>query len=142
MAFRNLLLVLLCSGVQAFYVPGVHPATFKRGSEVPLKVNSLSSTHTQVPRDYYRLPFCEPEQGIKMASESLGEFPGPQSRQALEELLVESSYNSYVRRKAAQALRKSLPPAEFCPIIKGIIDREADPIFQVFLDNMLTDACR
>lgn len=61
-------------GGQAFYVPGVQPISFKAGAEVPLKVNSLTSTHTQIPRDYYRLPYCEPEGGPTMASENLGEF--------------------------------------------------------------------
>jgi len=30
--------------------------------------------HTQIPKDYYRLPFCSPKGGPKMASENLGEF--------------------------------------------------------------------
>jgi transmembrane 9 superfamily protein 2/4 len=57
-----------------FYVPGVHPHTFSAGDDVPLKVNALTSVHTQIPKDYYRLPFCEPESGVNMASENLGEF--------------------------------------------------------------------
>ena len=67
-------LLLLCTTTTAFYLPGVHPETFERGAEVPLKVNALTSTKTQIPRDYYRLPFCRPEGGPKMASENLGEF--------------------------------------------------------------------
>lgn len=58
----------------AFYLPGVHPETFPKGEEVPLKVNALTSTKTQIPRDYYRLPFCQPDGGPNMASENLGEF--------------------------------------------------------------------
>lgn len=68
------LLLLLPSVANAFYVPGVQPLSFQEGADVPLKVNALTSTHTQIPRDYYRLPFCEPEGGPKMASENLGEF--------------------------------------------------------------------
>jgi transmembrane 9 superfamily member 2/4 len=60
--------------VSAFYFPGVKPYSFKDGERVQLKVNALTSTHTQIPRDYYRLPFCEPQNGPKMASENLGEF--------------------------------------------------------------------
>ena len=44
-----MLLVLLQASrndVNAFYVPGVHPETFEVGQAVPLKVNSLTSTHT------------------------------------------------------------------------------------------------
>ena len=58
----------------AFYIPGVQPLTFQEGDEVPMKVNAMTSIHTQIPKDYYRLPFCTPEGGPKMASENLGEF--------------------------------------------------------------------
>lgn len=64
----------LCQDAHAFYIPGVQPHSFREGEEVPLKVNSMTSTHTQMPRGYYRLPFCEPEEGIQMVSENLGEF--------------------------------------------------------------------
>ena len=70
--------LLLASAVlpmtSAFYMPGVKPLTFQEGDEVPLKVNAMSSIHTQLPKDYYRLPFCVPEGGPRMASENLGEF--------------------------------------------------------------------
>ncbi|KAL7581193.1 hypothetical protein ACA910_005979 [Epithemia clementina (nom. ined.)] len=72
--FLSVLLAAETSFVSAFYVPGVAPLTFKSGEEVPLKVNALTSTRTQIPRDYYRLPFCVPDGGPKMASENLGEF--------------------------------------------------------------------
>lgn len=64
----------LFGSCQAFYVPGVHPENFQKGQNVPMKVNSITSVHTQIPKDYYRLPFCRPEEGTKMASENLGEF--------------------------------------------------------------------
>ncbi|CAB9515975.1 Transmembrane 9 superfamily [Seminavis robusta] len=64
----------LMGSSDAFYVPGVHPLSFEKGEDVPLKVNALTSVHTQIPKDYYRLPFCKPENGPKMASENLGEF--------------------------------------------------------------------
>ena len=64
----------LFGSANAFYVPGVHPQTFQKGEDVALKVNALTSVHTQIPKDYYRLPFCRPEGGTKMASENLGEF--------------------------------------------------------------------
>ena len=69
-----LLLLGLGSSTNAFYLPGVQPETFKRGDEVLMKVNSMTSIHTQIPKDYYRLPFCRPTDGPKMASENLGEF--------------------------------------------------------------------
>ncbi len=39
-----------------------------------MKVNAMTSIHTQIPKPYYRLPFCQPDGGPKMASENLGEF--------------------------------------------------------------------
>ena len=67
-------LSFLIGSASAFYVPGVHPESFQEGADVALKVNALTSVHTQIPKDYYRLPFCRPEGGTKMASENLGEF--------------------------------------------------------------------
>jgi len=57
-----------------YYMPGVQPQTFLPNAEVIMKVNSMTSIHTQLPKDYYRLPFCKPPGGPKMASENLGEF--------------------------------------------------------------------
>lgn len=71
------IVVVACLAMQhatAFYIPGVKPRSFKEGEEVELKVNAITSIHTQIPKPYYRLPFCEPEGGAKMASENLGEF--------------------------------------------------------------------
>lgn len=62
------------SPTAAFYMPGVKPETFNRGDEIPMKVNAMTSIHTQIPKPYYRLPFCQPAGGPKMASENLGEF--------------------------------------------------------------------
>ena len=59
---------------EAFYVPGVAPHTFKRDEDVPMKVNSLTSIHTQIPKKHYQVPGCIPSGGAKPASENLGEF--------------------------------------------------------------------
>jgi transmembrane 9 superfamily protein 2/4 len=60
--------------VQGFYLPGVNPHSFKVGDPVKLKVNKLTSIHDEYPIEYYRLPFCHPEEGVKMDNENLGEF--------------------------------------------------------------------
>lgn len=67
-------LIAFASHAFAFYLPGVAPHDFKSGEEVELKVNKLSSIHTQLPYDYYSLHFCKPADGIKPYSENLGEF--------------------------------------------------------------------
>lgn len=58
----------------AFYLPGFAPKEYQDGEQVELKVNKLTSTRTQVPYDYYSLPFCPPKGGVKTAAENLGEF--------------------------------------------------------------------
>eukprot|EP00551_Chaetoceros_affinis_P011039 CAMPEP_0203663036 /NCGR_PEP_ID=MMETSP0090-20130426/784_1 /ASSEMBLY_ACC=CAM_ASM_001088 /TAXON_ID=426623 /ORGANISM="Chaetoceros affinis, Strain CCMP159" /LENGTH=666 /DNA_ID=CAMNT_0050525899 /DNA_START=42 /DNA_END=2042 /DNA_ORIENTATION=+ len=59
--------------VQGFYLPGVNPHSFTEGAPVKLKVNKMTSVHEEYPIEYYRLPFCQPEE-IKLEHENLGEF--------------------------------------------------------------------
>jgi transmembrane 9 superfamily member 2/4 len=65
---------LILQSVAGFYIPGVKPQTFQKGDPVALNVNSMTSIHTQVPKDYYHLSFCRPRDGPKMANQNLGEF--------------------------------------------------------------------
>jgi len=58
----------------AFYMPGVKVEEYKAGDEIKLKVNAMTSTHTQIPKPYYLAPFCQPDGGPQMQSENLGEF--------------------------------------------------------------------
>ncbi|MCO5605099.1 hypothetical protein L7F22_059278 [Adiantum nelumboides] len=58
--------------LHAFYLPGVAPLDFNRGDELPVKVNKLTSTKTQLPYIYYDLPYCKPEK-ILNSAENLGE---------------------------------------------------------------------
>ncbi len=66
------MLLLLAAQASAFYLPGVSPRAFLYGESVPLKVNKLDSTRTQLPYDYYSLPFCRPD-SVTEAAENLGE---------------------------------------------------------------------
>eukprot|EP00217_Crustomastix_stigmatica_P010071 CAMPEP_0183796094 /NCGR_PEP_ID=MMETSP0803_2-20130417/8158_1 /TAXON_ID=195967 /ORGANISM="Crustomastix stigmata, Strain CCMP3273" /LENGTH=637 /DNA_ID=CAMNT_0026040699 /DNA_START=40 /DNA_END=1953 /DNA_ORIENTATION=+ len=61
----------LCAA-DAFYLPGVAPQDYSRDDIVNVKVNKLSSTKTQLPYEYYSLPYCRPEPIINSA-ENLGE---------------------------------------------------------------------
>ena len=61
------------SSSHAFYLPGVAPQDFERDDLVNLKVNSLTSMKSHLPRDYYdHLPFCKPDV-ILSSAENLGE---------------------------------------------------------------------
>mmetsp|Transcript_4729 Transcript_4729/g.19269 ORF Transcript_4729/g.19269 Transcript_4729/m.19269 type:complete len:656 (-) Transcript_4729:730-2697(-) len=57
-----------------FYLPGVAPREYKYMEKVELKVNKLTSIHTQIPYDYYSHKFCKPRGGVKTSAENLGEF--------------------------------------------------------------------
>ncbi|PVD23032.1 hypothetical protein C0Q70_16294 [Pomacea canaliculata] len=63
----------LCDTVHSFYVPGVAPVEFKIGDNVDVKAVKLTSTKTQLPYEYYSLPFCHPPNGIVYKTENLGE---------------------------------------------------------------------
>jgi HEAT repeat protein len=84
---------------------------------------------------------ARPQEVRHLATRSLGEFDSPQSRQALQNLLVESGGNGYVRRLACQSLRQLLPAEEFCPLVEGVMEREADPDFLRFLDDVHSKSC-
>ena len=96
-----LISLCLCLGLaQAFYLPGVAPQDYAKashiaprgysstcdlglpstdrlclalqGDKVVLKVNKLTSTKTQLPYEYYSMPYCRPEK-IMPSAENLGE---------------------------------------------------------------------
>ncbi len=45
---RAVLTMSVLKSSHGFYVPGVRPYEFEAGEEVPMKVNALTSIHTQV----------------------------------------------------------------------------------------------
>jgi hypothetical protein len=59
---------------QAFYLPGIAPATYKTKDSVSLRVNALQGLDSALPYDYYnpRFHFCQPEGGPQPEGESLG----------------------------------------------------------------------
>ena len=58
----------------AFYVPGVAPTDFRRGDPIEIRAIKMTSAHTQLPYDYYAIPFCEPAGGKAYKSQNLGEI--------------------------------------------------------------------
>jgi len=70
---KLILLVLLINFTFAWYFPGAAPQDYASGQQVELKVNKMTSVHTQLPYKYYSLPFCKPENPVK-DPENLGEF--------------------------------------------------------------------
>eukprot|EP00613_Pedinella_sp_CCMP2098_P061225 CAMPEP_0171984130 /NCGR_PEP_ID=MMETSP0993-20121228/273664_1 /TAXON_ID=483369 /ORGANISM="non described non described, Strain CCMP2098" /LENGTH=507 /DNA_ID=CAMNT_0012636935 /DNA_START=66 /DNA_END=1585 /DNA_ORIENTATION=+ len=71
MLFRLIFLGTVLGTDALFYLPGVAPQSYGPREKVKLLVNKLTSTHTQIPYDYYSLPFCHPH--IHEEAENLGE---------------------------------------------------------------------
>jgi HEAT repeat protein len=77
-----------------------------------------------------------------LATRTLGSFPSPLGRQALETVLVESTGNGYIRRLALQSLQESLAKEEFCAEALRVQQNESDPAFIDFIESMLVNHCR
>lgn len=65
-----LIILTYCDG---FYVPGVAPVEFTKEQQVEVKAVKMTSVKTQLPYEFYSLPFCEPTGGKVFKTENLGE---------------------------------------------------------------------
>ncbi|CAN1172205.1 Transmembrane 9 superfamily member 11 [Linum perenne] len=57
-----------------FYLPCSYPHKYGINDSLSMKVNSFTSMETEVPFNYYSLPFYKPEEGVKDNAENLGEL--------------------------------------------------------------------
>jgi len=74
------------------------------------------------------------------AIKALGERPSEMGFHALEQALIESTGNVYLRRLAAQALIASAPES-CCEVLRRVAENEADVNFLNMLGNMLDLHC-
>ena len=66
---------VMFSSADAFYVPGVAPSDFNWGDPIEIRAIKMTSTHTQLPFEYYSIPFCPPKSGeVQYKSQNLGEI--------------------------------------------------------------------
>lgn len=61
-------------GAAASVLPGTYPVEWSFGDALHVRVNSLRSAATELPYDYYALPYCVPEGGPQRITENLGEL--------------------------------------------------------------------
>jgi transmembrane 9 superfamily protein 2/4 len=73
-SFSKLLTWILLVGTDGAYLPGVNPHNYVKGEPLSMEVNAMTSVHTQIPKDYYHLPFCQPTDGVRMQYQNLGQF--------------------------------------------------------------------
>ncbi|KAK9807028.1 hypothetical protein WJX72_011093 [[Myrmecia] bisecta] len=65
------LLLSLATGSDAYYLPGTYPREFFLGQTLQAEVNSLTSAETELPFNYYSLPFCPPPEGVRKSLNSI-----------------------------------------------------------------------
>ena len=75
------------------------------------------------------------------AVQELGKHKALLAQQALRAILVESTGNAYLRRKAAQSMRATFPREQACAIFREVASKEADMHFQRFIEDMIRDNC-
>jgi len=76
-----------------------------------------------------------------LAVKELGKHDSRLAQMALRQILVESTGNAYLRRKAAQAIRNSFAREEACAIFAEVSLMEADNSFLEFLGDMIEENC-
>ncbi|KAK1576839.1 hypothetical protein Q3G72_016906 [Acer saccharum] len=106
--------LLLISSADSFYLPGVAPRDFQRGDALPVKVNKLSSTKTQLPYDYYYLKYCKPVKIVNNA-ENLGEVlrgdrieNSVYTFQMREDLPCKVAYKAKLNAESAKAFKEKI----------------------------------
>ncbi|KAK9907506.1 hypothetical protein WJX75_004955 [Coccomyxa subellipsoidea] len=62
---RAAILLFFVSCSFAYYLPGTYPQEFFLGQTLQAEANSLTSSETELPFNYYSLPFCKPPEGVK-----------------------------------------------------------------------------
>lgn len=84
--------------------------------------------------------FQEDSARVRAVAE-LARFPDVRGEAALRTILVESTGNGYLRRKAAQSLHELLPAETACAILRQVASKEADLNFLKFLADALDKWC-
>ena len=110
----------------AFYLPGVAPIEYEEGAAVELKVNKLTSSKTQLPYEYYTLPYCKPDT-VKKKVENIGEI-------LTGDIIETSPYEIYMLQ---QESCKTLCTVKLKP--KGNREKFRNMIEEEYVVNMIVD---
>ncbi|EFA75939.1 TM9 protein A [Heterostelium album PN500] len=105
-------LIVLCEQCNA-YLPGL-AKTYKANQNYTIQVNKITSVHTQIPYEYYKLPVCQPDKK-DYESENLGEI-----------LLGDVIESSLFREQP-------------CTVINGYQDTKCEPILTADQTKTLQD---
>lgn len=124
--------LLLLGSAQAYYVPGTYPQEFKVGDVLQAHVNTLTSFDTELPYQYYKLPFCKPAEGVKRIANTAN--PGT----ILEGIRIENSpYNFTMKEK--QTGLKACPKGSYGPLTAKEVKMFKSMIDKHYRVNMILD---
>eukprot|EP00736_Rhodelphis_marinus_P012645 Rmarinus@m.676 len=123
---RALFLLLLPLFAYA-YLPGVQVIDWIEGEDIPVKVNKLTSTSTQLPIEYYRLPFCRPDK-IEERAENLGEV-----------LRGDRIENSVYKVQALKKIERAILPCDKTKYTRSELKQFQRHIRDNYLVNMVID---
>lgn len=121
------------NGIWGFYVPGVAPTDFRKGDKITVKAIKMTSSHTQLPYEYYSLPFCKPKDGIQYKTENLGEIlRGDRISTTAYDVEMKVDYDCHVLCGSKES------PSKFNALESNILEyRIRSEYFQYFIiDNL------
>ena len=111
--------VALAAAARAFLLPGIAPHDYQPGERVWLKVNSLTSSKTQVPYEYYRVskippsPPSRPRARRRAIARPVRRHGGPRGRRAIVHRESERQRDSPTAVPVLQAAQGLLGQGKF-----------------------------
>ncbi|GFR46382.1 hypothetical protein Agub_g7964 [Astrephomene gubernaculifera] len=122
----------LLAFASAYYVPGTYPAEFKVGEPLQVHVSTLTSFDTELPYEYYTMPFCKPAEGVHRIANAAN--PGT----ILEGIRIENSpYNFSMKVK--QTGLKACPKGSYGPLTGHEVKTLQRLIDQHYRVNLILD---
>mmetsp|Transcript_29623 Transcript_29623/g.87605 ORF Transcript_29623/g.87605 Transcript_29623/m.87605 type:complete len:232 (-) Transcript_29623:112-807(-) len=125
-------LLCLCGRSGAYYVPGTYPQEFREGDLLQANVNSLKSFETEMPFEYYTMPFCKPPEGVQRSKATTN--PGT----ILEGLRIENSPYNFTM-KVTQTAVPACAEGFYPPLQEHEVKNLKEKIDEHYRVNMLLD---
>lgn len=134
----RLLAVIGCLQLAAgYYLPGTYPQEFLVGDVIQAEANSLVSSETEMPYDYYSMPFCKPPEGVQRATSTIN--PGT----ILLGIKIQNSPYNFTIMTKQQGLTvcngEDYPKHAYTPLIPKEVKMLRDKIRQQYRVRLILD---
>uniref|UniRef100_A0A0G4GAR2 Transmembrane 9 superfamily member n=1 Tax=Chromera velia CCMP2878 TaxID=1169474 RepID=A0A0G4GAR2_9ALVE len=125
------LLLLLSSRKGTAVLPGVPIKEYNDGDQVILKVKKLNSARTQLPYDFYELPFCEPKKKVNF-DENLGEI-------LTGDKILNSPYEIQMNRNIPDSISDPIRKVPSCPTGKKLDKKNLAKFYSMIKDEYVVE---